>query len=139
MPFREKSAWITASALIVVYGGYFTVLFRHWAPDTAAPLSVALLVAAVIALTMIMAASHIALAVATPKAAAAPADERERLIGLKAESLASYLLSAAVVCVIGALLLGWSAALVANLLLAALVAAELAKAIAQIALFRRGA
>jgi hypothetical protein len=40
---------------------------------------------------------------------------------------------------IGALLLGWNGYLVANLLLAAMVIAELVKAGAQIAYFRAGA
>jgi hypothetical protein len=137
MPFREKNAWITVAALIVVYGVYFGQLIAS--ERLAGPASIGLLVAAVIALIVIMTASHIALAIAWPTEAQAPADEREKTIELKAERLASYVLSTAVVCLIGALLVGWSGLLVANLLLAAMVLAELVKAATQIAHFRAGA
>jgi hypothetical protein len=40
---------------------------------------------------------------------------------------------------IGALLMGWSSILVANLMLAAMVVSEIVKALAQIIAFRRGA
>jgi hypothetical protein len=102
-------------------------------------LSIGLLVAAVIALIVVITVLSVVSAILNPKQAAAPADERETLIDLKAERIASYTLSIGVVCLIGALLVGWNGFLVANLLLASLVIAELVKAVAQIAFFRAGA
>lgn len=138
MSFREKTAWIALTAHGVVFGGYFLALWRLWDASYGHGLSIGLLAAAVIALIVIVAALTVVAALFDPKDANAPADERETLIELKSERIASYTLSAGVVCLIGALLIGWSAVLVANLLLAALVMSELVKALAQIAYFRTG-
>jgi len=82
---------------------------------------------------------RIVTAIASPKEANTPADERKWLISLKAERIALYLLSACVVGVMGVLLLDLNSFLVANLLLGAMVLSELAKAIAQVASLRVGA
>jgi len=139
MSFREKSAWIALIAYGVVFGGYFYTLWQGWGDRYAQGLSIGLMAGAVVMLVIIAAALTIVAALFNPKAANAPADERERTIDLKAERMASYTLSIAVVCLIGALLAGWNGILVANLLLASLVISELVKALAQIAYFRAGA
>ncbi len=139
MSFREKSAWIALVTYGVVFGGYFLVLFQNWQDSYGRFLSIGLLVGAVIALIVIATVLTIVAALLNPKEANAPADERETLIDLKAERIASYTLSVGVLLMIGALLLGWNPHLVANLLLAALVVSELVKAGAQIAYFRAGA
>lgn len=139
MSFREKSAWIALAAYGVVFGAYFLVLWRSWDDAYGQGLSIGLMVAAVLALIAITTTLTILAALTAPKDANAPADEREQLIDLKAERIASYTLSTGVVLLIGALLLGWNGFLVANLLLASMVMAELAKALAQIIAFRRGA
>lgn len=136
MSFREKSAWIALISYGVVFGGYFFFLAQAWDARFAQGLSIGLLVSAVVLLVAITVTLTIIAALLNPKDANAPADEREALIDLKAERIAAYTLSAGVVCLIGALLLGWNGVLVANLLLAALVIAELVKAGAQIAYFR---
>ena len=139
MPFREKLAWISLIAYGLVYGAYFTLLASAWDDRWGQGLSIGLMVAAVAGLIMIAATLAIVAALLSPKEANAPADEREKLIALKSESLASYTLSTGVVLLIGALLIGWNGFLVANLLLASMVISELVKAIAQIVAFRRGA
>lgn len=139
MAFREKQAWISLITYGVVFGAYFFLLWRSWDESYGQGLSIGLLVAAVLALIVVAAALNIAAALFTPKEANAPADERETLIELKTERIASYTLSAGVVCLIGALLIGWNGFLVANLLLASLVISELVKALAQIAYFRASA
>jgi len=139
MSFREKSAWIALVAYGVVFGGYFVTLAQGWDERWARGLSVGLMFGAVVALVIIAASLTIGAAMLNPRAANAPADEREQLIDLKAERIASYTLSTGVVLLIGALLMGWNGYLVANLLLAAMVVSELVKAIAQIIAHRRGA
>lgn len=136
MSFREKSAWIGLAAYGVVFGTYFFLLWRSW--DELYGRGLGLMVGAVVMLIIIAATLSILAAIAAPKEANAPADERERLIELKTERIASYTLSTGVVCLIGALLIGWNGFLVANLLLAVLVIAELVKAGAQILYFRAG-
>jgi hypothetical protein len=139
MSFREKSAWIALLTYGAVFGGYFVLLWQAWDESYGQGLSVGLMFAAVVALVVVAAALNIVVALFSPKEANAPADERETLIDLKAERISSYVQSTGVVCLIGALLLGWNAFLVANLLLASMVISELVKAAAQIAYFRAGA
>ncbi len=136
MSFREKSAWIALMAYGLVFGGYFFTLWQGWDTRYAAGLSVGLMVGAVVMLIIIAAGLTILAAMLNPREANAPADERETLIDLKAERIASYTLSVGVVCLIGALLMGWNGILVANLLLASMVVSELVKAGWQIASFR---
>lgn len=136
MAFREKMAWLSVAAHALVFGGYFFALTRSWDEQHAQGLSIGLMIAAVIAFVVIMVALTTAIALLAPRSAGAPADERERLIDLKAERSASYVLSAAVVCLIGALLMSWNGILVANLLLAAVVISELVKAGLQIGYYR---
>lgn len=139
MSFREKTAWIGLITYAAVFGGYFFLLWSGWDERYGQGLSIGLMIAAVIALVVVAVALNTVLALFNLKQAQAPADERETLIDLKAERIASYTLSVGVICLIGALLMGWNAFLVANLLLASMVISELVKAGAQIAYFRRGA
>lgn len=138
MSFREKSAWISLLTYGVVFGGYFFTLWQAWDASYAQGLSIGLMIGAVVALIIVAIVLNTVIALFHPKTANAPADERETMIDLKAERIASYTLSIGVICLIGALLMGWNAFLVANLLLASMVIAELVKALAQIALFRAG-
>jgi len=139
MSFREKSAWIALIAYGVVFGGYFYNLWQGWDARYSQGLSIGLMIGAVVMLVIITVSLTVAAAMFNPRAANAPADEREHLIDLKAERIASYALSVGVVCLIGALLMNWNGILVANLLLAAMVISELTKASAQIVFFRTGA
>ena len=138
MSFREKSAWISLLTYGVVFGGYFFTLSQAWGTSYAQGLSIGLMVGAVVTLIIVAIVLNTVIALFHPESANAPADERETMIDLKAERIASYTLSIGVICLIGALLVGWNAFLVANLLLASMVIAELVKALAQIAYFRAG-
>ena len=136
MSFREKIAWITIVAHGVVFGGYFWALWQSWGDSYAGGLSLGLMIGAVVTLIILTVALTIAVSILSPKAAQAPADERERIIALKSERIGSFVLSVGVVSLIGALLAGWNAILVANLLLACMVIAEMLKAGVQILYFR---
>lgn len=138
MSFREKSAWISLLIYGGVFGAYFLTVWQAWDDLYARGLVIGLTVGAIVVLTILAVGLTTIVALFTPKAANAPADERETLIDLKAERIASYTLSVGVVCLIGALLAGVSGVLAAVLLLASLVIAELVKACAQIAYFRTG-
>ena len=139
MSFREKTAWIELITYSVAFGGYFLTLWQAWDELYARGLVIGLTVGAIIALVIMAVTLTTVVALFTPKEANAPADERETLIDLKAERIASYALSVGVVCLIGGLLAGMNGILIAVLLQASLVIAELVKAIAQIAYFRLGA
>lgn len=139
MSFREKSAWISLIIHVVIFGGYFWSLADAWDHPDRGPLGVGLLIGAVVLLVLNAIALNAAAALWSPKEAEAPADERERLISLKAEQIASYVLSGNVILLIGALLVNWDGFLVANLLLAAIVVSEVTKAVTQIIYFRADA
>ncbi len=139
MSFREKSAWIALLTYSVVFGAYFLLLWQAWDETYARGLTIGLTIGAVVVLVIVAVALNVTLALLSPKEANAPADERETMIDLKAERISSYVQSVGVVCLIGTLLAGWDAILVAVLLQASLVISELVKAGAQIAYFRRGA
>lgn len=138
MSFREKSAWISLLTHAVVYGAYFILLASIWSEPFRGPLGVTMIFAAVVAFVAIAAVLHILAALTGLKDANAPVDEREQLIDLKAERVASFALGVCVVMSMGALLLDWNGFLVANMLLGALVLAEVVKAGAQIVYFRAG-
>lgn len=140
MSFREKSAWISLLAYLGIYGFYFvqvgSALTRG---DTdGAPFlglfaqSIALFIAVIIMGTVIT-------AVLAPREANAPADEREKLVTLKANSASGYVLAAGVVLTIGVIFYGAKDFLVINLLFFSLVVSEVYKIVTQLFLYRRGA
>ncbi len=87
MSFREKSAWISLLAYLGIYGFYFarvgSALMRGDADG--APFFGAFAQSVVLFVLVIIIGTIIA-AVTAPKDANAPADEREKLITLKANS-----------------------------------------------------
>jgi hypothetical protein len=153
MSFREKSAWISTAATLVVWGWYFVNVFRAVAggePDGERLL--ALFVGCVVLNVVIEVVLAIAVSALAPRQASAPADERERLIGLKATGFAYHVVVLGVLGVaLAAPFLGHAAPILfpgdpladvalvaANGILFAVVAAELVRSAGQIVLFRRG-
>ncbi|MGD9980293.1 MAG: cell envelope integrity protein TolA [Hyphomonadaceae bacterium] len=139
MSLREKSAWISLVIHVVIFGGYFWSLASAWDQPARGPIGVGMLIGAVILLVLNAIALNAAVALWSRKEAEAPADERERIIDMKAERIASYVLSGNVILLIGALLVNWDGFLVANLLLAAIVVSEVTKAVVQIVYHRADA
>lgn len=155
MPFREKSAWISIFVTLLIWGSYFGDMMPNLLsgrPDLDGMLgaffgSVALAVILQIVLTIVI-------AVLSPKEANAPADERERLIELRAANIAYNVLTfLLVIAVLGAPAmslfhalkagiepsLGSAVVPMANGVLLALVLAEVVKHIAQLVQFRQQA
>ena len=125
MAFREKSAWISMFATLVVYGVYFFFFGRALAEGRAfgmgGPISLAVvtLVVMQVVLTIIVAAF-------SPKDARAPEDERERHILTRANAGAFYVLQVLVMFAAVAVYFGdkW---LIVNGVVFALAAAQCAK------------
>jgi len=137
MSFREKSAWITLIAILLV-----SVLFFLHGPElfrpVADPWTFHAVVASIAAFIVIEVVAYVVLYLRYPKDARTPKDEREQLIGLKATRLAAY------VYVVGSFLAvltvhhGASAGTVGYLVLVAFVVAEIVNYTARIIYFRRG-
>jgi hypothetical protein len=141
MSFREKSAWITLVALVVVtllwalhfpWGGPFTLAP---APN---PFLFHTLALATISFIVIEVVAHVIVAVLAPREAGAPADERERLIGLKATRLGAYVYVPLSLSSIFLIHLGANEIGLAYLVLFSFVIAEIVNYTARIVYYRRG-
>lgn len=132
--FEERSVWVQLVSLLVVLGGYFVVSgwmlsrgIEHLGPY------VPLFIAATVLLVVVLTIGHIGAAVVgkTEKR-----DERDRLIGWRAESNSSWLLGAGVFFAITALILDVAPVWIAHLLLASLFASEVLKLSLQVVYYR---
>jgi heme/copper-type cytochrome/quinol oxidase subunit 2 len=137
MSFREKSAWIAVLSYLGVYGLYFRRIAQAAAAGEADTFHYgALLAATMIVLVVVQIVLLIAVAIAGPRDAKAPRDERERLIELKAARIAFVVLSCLVLTVC------WLAAFnppgfyTVNALFLALVLSEIVRNASQIAYYR---
>jgi hypothetical protein len=153
MSFREKSAWLSLLTTIGVSGYYLLGLIPNLTsgdPDGGAALALFLrCVAATVVIQIVIA---IVLAVQSPAEADAPADERERLIAMKAATIAYPVLALLVattliaipfVAVGSPLLFGGdpledSLLLIGSAIFLALVIADIVHSAAQIHYLRHG-
>ena len=141
MSFREKTAWITLITLVFV-----SLLWSaHWpwqrpftlAPDSN-PMVFHALVLATISFIVIVIVAHVVVAIRAPREASAPADERERLIALKATRIGGYVYAALSLSSIFLIHLGANQIGVAYFVLISFVIAEMVNCIARIVYHRRG-
>jgi len=142
MSFREKSAWITLISVLVCFGAYFVELFGGLASSShhfGGLGSLHLLVLSVLALAGLQVGLTVVAAVTTPKHGRGPADERERLIQLRSQSLGYHVLMVLAVGLFAPAFFGHRGVEMANFALLAVVIAALTVAVAQIVMFRRGA
>jgi hypothetical protein len=140
MPFREKSAWVSLTTSVAVYGWYFATYAAALADGHATrALFSGRLVGTFFVLVVLGIALQVVIAVRAPSDANAPADERERLIHLKATRIAYAVLATGVVLTIGALWAGSESFFAMNMLFFFFVAASVANYATEIVLFRRSA
>lgn len=141
MSFREKSAWITLIALVLI--SLLWASHLPWerpftlAPAPSPPVFYAL-VLATITFVVIVVVAHIVVAARAPREANARADEREQLIGLKATRLAAYVYAALSLSSIALVHLGANQFGLAYFVLASFVLAEIVNYAARILYYRRG-
>ena len=141
MSFREKSAWITLISVLICFGAYFAELFSGLAGDShhfGGLGSLHLLLLSVLALVVLQVTLTIVAALTTPKAGRGLADERERLIQLRSQSLGYHVLMVLAVGLFAPAFFGHRGIEMANFALLAVVIAALSVALAQIVMFRRG-
>lgn len=134
--FEEKSVWVQLIGLVVVFAGYFGisgVMLANGVTEMAPYVS--LFVVAIVLLVIVQIVGHIAAAViGKPE----PRDERDRLIGWRAESNSSWLLATGVFAAIMGLLFEFEPVWISHVLLASLFASEALKLVLQIVYYRRG-
>ena len=151
MTFREKTAWASLLGTLLVWGYYFATLTGAVRDGSASvDLFTGRFMSCLFISLLLQIAIAILLAVMSPRAANAPADEREKMIELRATGVAFVVLLVVVLTVAGAfpfvaaasmVLPGFEPVVAATLLmsngiLASVVIAELVRASWQIILFR---
>ena len=142
MSFREKSAWITLVTVLACFGAYFAELFGGLSGHNhhfGGLQSLHLLLLSVLALAILQIALTLVAALTTPKDGRGPADERERMIQLRSQSLGYHVLMVLAVGLFAPAFFGHRGVEMANFALLAVVIAALTVSVAQIVMFRRGA
>jgi hypothetical protein len=139
MTFQEKSTLTMTALLVLVFGWYFTLVLGPIAGSPARELAYTGLMVAVVALLVILAAvSHAVLAIAFRSQANAD-DERDQLIALRSERIAGYILAVGVCAGIGLAMMQSDTFWIAQVLIGALVLAEITDGVIKLVLYRRGA
>lgn len=99
MAFREKIAWVAFVSTVLIWGAFYIILAL--VPHQARGLAMlGPFIVATVAQAAVMIAAATIWAISAPKDANAPADERDRAIGLRATRLAYLTLILGVVAVI---------------------------------------
>ena len=134
--FEEKSIWIQLTSILLSLGIYFFIAAQMlFSGVDVLPVYVPLFVIAVIWIVVINAVGHIVIGIIDRSTSR---DERDRLIGWRAESNSSWILGfgtiVAIVCLITSVKVVW----VAHLLLLSLFLAEIVKYAFQIVYYRQG-
>ena len=138
MSFREKSAWIVFTTVLIVFGSYFGVMGYNvirGVPGYAHGYF-PFFVVCVVVLVILQIIGHVLAALAGPTDANAPADERDRLVDMKAANIALPVLGASCLLAIGTIQFGIDTPGLANLVLLALVIGTLTEYGAKIYFFR---
>jgi hypothetical protein len=135
MSFREKSAWVTLIAIVLV-----SALFALHAPRLShpGPWDFHALLACIAAFIVIETVAFLVLRLRYPEDARTPIDERERLINLKATRLASGCYVIGSFLAVLTLHHGASAVMIGYFIVLAFVIAETVKFGARIVYYRRG-
>lgn len=135
MSFREKSAWVTLLAILLV-----STLFGLHAPSLSHPQphDFHSLAGCIAAFLLIEAVAFLVLRLKYPEDARTPLDEREELIHLKAARLASACYGVGSLLAVLSIHHGVKAPTLAYLIVFAFVTAEVVKYGARILYYRRG-
>jgi hypothetical protein len=137
MSFKEKSAWIIFITTLITAAIYFTALGLSFAGYVRYASVLHLFGALMLGLVVVQILAHVVIAARAPADARTPTDERERIIGLKADRVGFYTLTAGALLGIVTIHLGASAPDLAHAVLLAFVLSQLAKYGTVVLLHRR--
>jgi hypothetical protein len=139
MSFREKSAWVMA-ALTGLAGLYYLNLVVGASRALGAPAPpVGIFVAYVVLVVIATVAAQVGLAIASPKDADAPADERERPVLQRAGNWSGLVLGLGTVTSLLHFLNHGDGNLLFHMVLGSLIVSQVAEYAFQIVLLRRSA
>ena len=138
MSFQEKSNLVMTVIIALVYGVYFAMVIPPALTDGPSMERVGpYLFAAVVFLVIGGVVAHILVAMAAPKDAD-EADERDRLIEMRADARSGYVLGTAAVLALGLALMELPLFWIVHMILGGLVASELVKGILRAIDYRVG-
>lgn len=134
--FEEKSVWVQLFATVLALGAYFVVAGRmFWAGVTALPAYVPLFAVAVVLMVVLLV---VGIVVAAISGRPEGRDERDRLIGWRAESNSGWLLAVGVLGAITAMIFSIEIVWIAHLLLLSLLGSEVLGQVLRLVYYRRG-
>ena len=139
MSFREKSAWILLFCIALVFGIYFSAVLLAMTGRLAYSQTFELFFEMVVVFVVLSIVLHAVVALRAPQDAKTPADEREKLISLRADRVAGYTLAVGVFVAIYTIHIGASSRELAHAVLLAFAVSQLAKYGMAIRLHRRDA
>lgn len=134
--FEEKSVWIQLAGTVLGLGAYFVVAGRMLSAGvTALPAYVPLFVLAIVLIVILLVAGFVVAAIASRPEGR---DERDRLIGWRAESNSGWLLAVGVLAAITGMIFSIENVWIAHLLLLSLFLSEVLGFILRLVYYRRG-
>lgn len=139
MSFREKSAWITFVTLLAVFVPFFYYSYLSLTDQVPHHQAMRVAIGLLVAFVALEVVLHAIAALLAPKDARSPKDERERLIEMRATRVAFPVLVLGALVGAGMIHVSPSVWVMQQVVLLAIVAAELVKFGTEIVLFRRGA
>lgn len=139
MSFREKIHWVTLVTMLLAFGWYFLV-YPWGIAGTPAGVwaSAGMLIPVTIGIILVMTVASAYMAIRTPDEVSMKEDERDRSIHFKGTHYAYYPLVIGIWANIFALFWGVGQAVQLNLMIAAVVVAELVRIGVQLYFYRRG-
>lgn len=137
MPFHEKSAWIMSVSLLLG-GAFYCAVVGSLSAELGrlAPPNLPTVVIYTVILTILAVVGHIIAAIAAPKEANGPLDERERRITDRAGHLSSYILGLGVLLALTAYLFSYDGNLLFYGVFASLMLSQLGEYALQIFYYR---
>ena len=139
MSFREKSAWISFLLILGVFIPFFWNSYRQFSGQVDGQAAVSVAVWLLVAFVVLEIVLHAAIALQAPNDARSPRDEREHLIEMRATRIAFQVLVMGALAGVATVHLSRSAWVMQQVVLLAIVLAELVKFGGQIVLYRRDA
>ncbi len=134
--FEEKSVWIQLSSMLVMLGTYFVIAGLKLSNGVTSLLEfVPLFIAAVVLMVVVLTAGHIVVAIASGPEGR---DERDRLIGWRAESNSSWLLAVGVLAAVTGLVFSIEDIWIAHVLVLSLFLSTVVRYVLQLVYYRRG-
>lgn len=137
MSFKEKSAWVMFLALMAGAFFYANALVDYVIEDDDINL-ISFVVLYVVIIVAVSIVGHIIAAVTSVKEAEAPADERDKIIAARANSMSSYILGFGAITGILQYLLFGDGDVLFHFVLGSLTLAAIAEYGLQIYFYRRG-